>query len=103
MLEGEREKLLHMEEAIGARVIIEAGGKKQERTVQSGTGYASQCEHTARFGLGAAGKVDALRVEWPSGLVESFAPPGVGAMARLVEGTGTRVVPASGGVDARVR
>jgi len=89
--------------AIGARVIIEAGGKKQERTVQSGTGYASQCEHTARFGLGAAGKVDALRVEWPSGLVESFAPPGVGAMARLVEGTGTRVVPASGGVDARVR
>lgn len=61
--------------AIGARVIIVADGKKQERTLQSGMSYASQCELSAIFGLGASKKVEALRVAWPSGLVESFHPP----------------------------
>ena len=77
--------------AIGARVKIEAGGRRQERTVQGGSSFASQNELAARFGLGSAERIDAVRVEWPSGLVESFPPPPVRTEARLVEGKGIPV------------
>jgi hypothetical protein len=78
--------------AIGARVTIVAGGKRQERTVQSGSSFASQNELAARFGLGSAVRIDAVRVEWPSGLVESFPPPPVRTEAVLIEGKGVREV-----------
>ena len=74
--------------AVGTRVIISAGGRRQERTIQSGMSYASQCELAARFGLGGAERVDSLRVEWPSGLVEEFAPPKPGETILATEGTG---------------
>ena len=47
--------------AIGARVMIEAGGKRQERTVQSGSSFASQNELAARFGLGSADRIETVR------------------------------------------
>jgi hypothetical protein len=75
--------------AIGARVTIEAGGKRQERTIQSGSSFASQNELAARFGLGPAARIDLVRVEWPSGLVESFPPPPPRTEAVLVEGKGS--------------
>jgi hypothetical protein len=77
--------------AIGARVILSAGGRRQEWTLQSGMSYASQCELAARFGLGAQKKVDWVRVEWPSGLAEEFPPPKPGEMVTLKEGSGKAV------------
>jgi hypothetical protein len=77
--------------AIGARVTIAAGGKRQERTIQGGSSYASQCELAARFGLGAAAAIERVEVEWPSGRVESFPPPRPRSVVRLVEGAGTAV------------
>jgi hypothetical protein len=78
--------------AIGARVSIRAGGRRQERTLQSGMSYASQCEISARFGLAGARDVEEIKVEWPSGLVERFRPPPAGARRiDLVEGTGMAV------------
>jgi hypothetical protein len=45
--------------ALGARVTIDAGGRRQIREVRSGGSYLSQGELTARFGLGAhKGTVD---------------------------------------------
>ncbi len=45
--------------AIGARVTLEAAGKRQVREVRSGGGYLSQNDLRAHFGLGAqAGAVD---------------------------------------------
>ena len=74
--------------AIGARVVLGVAGRRQERTIQSGMSWASQCELSARFGLGEAVSTDSLRVVWPGGLVESFPSPRAGQVVTLVEGSG---------------
>jgi enediyne biosynthesis protein E4 len=53
--------------AIGARVTLTAGGRKQIDEVRSGGSYLSQNDLRLHFGLGAATKVDEIRIEWPSG------------------------------------
>jgi hypothetical protein len=52
---------------IGARVTLDAGGKKQIREVRSGGSYLSQSDLRASFGLGSyAGAVDVV-VKMPGG------------------------------------
>jgi enediyne biosynthesis protein E4 len=53
--------------AIGASVTLTAGGLTQRRDVRSGGSYASSSDLRPLFGLGAATRVDRLRVRWPSG------------------------------------
>ncbi len=60
--------------AIGARVTLTAAGRTQERTVQSGSSYASQSELAARFAVPSRKAIERIRIEWPSGLVEDFPP-----------------------------
>jgi hypothetical protein len=66
-----------------------AGGRKQIREVQGGTGFSSQSERRAHFGLGGETPTQ-LTVRWPSGRVQTFAAPAlapcVRGYARLVEG-----------------
>ena len=57
--------------AVGARVELEAGGRRQVREVSGGTGFSSQSEHRLHFGLGAA-IPDMMTVRWPSGRVQRF-------------------------------
>jgi hypothetical protein len=57
--------------AIGARLELEAGGKKQIRDVKTASSYASQNALTVHFGLGKADKVDRLTVRRP-GKVQVF-------------------------------
>jgi hypothetical protein len=82
-------KLASTAGAVGARVELIAGGKKQIREVQGGIGYSSQSERRVHFGLGDR-TPDRLTVRWPSGLVQSFGGPALAACshgyARLVEG-----------------
>jgi hypothetical protein len=53
--------------AIGARVTIDAGGRRQVREIRSGGSYLSQSDLRAHFGLGAhAGPVD-VEVRLPGG------------------------------------
>jgi len=54
--------------AIGARVQLEAGGRKQNLQVSSARGYLSQSELPLTFGLGKATKVDKVTVHWPGKL-----------------------------------
>ncbi len=56
-------------DAIGARVTLRAAGRTQTRYVQSGTGYLSQDDQRAHFGLGTATLVESLEVLWPDGRV----------------------------------
>ena len=56
--------------AIGTRVELTAGGVKQRRLVMPTRSYLSQVELPLTFGLGAAQRVDALRVTWPNGQVQ---------------------------------
>jgi hypothetical protein len=75
--------------AVGTRVEVEAGGRKQIREVQGGIGYASQSERRVHFGLGGA-TATRLTVRWPSGRVQAFEGAALAACAdgyaRLVEG-----------------
>jgi hypothetical protein len=57
--------------AIGAKVTIEAGGRRQVAEVRSGGSYISHNDLRVRFGLGDATTVDRLTIRWPSGAVET--------------------------------
>lgn len=59
-------------QAIGARVIVEAGGKKYLRELCSSTGNGNQDSSVLYFGLGAyEGKVN-VQVRWPDGANQFF-------------------------------
>jgi enediyne biosynthesis protein E4 len=51
--------------AIGARVVLTAGGQKQHREVTSARGYLSQSELTLTFGLGKAAAAERVEILWP--------------------------------------
>jgi hypothetical protein len=57
--------------AIGARLELESGGKRQIRDVKTASSYLAQNALSVHFGLGASGKVDRLTVRRP-GRVEVF-------------------------------
>lgn len=52
---------------IGARIEIDAGGRRQVRTIMPTRSYLSQVEPVATFGLGGAARVERLTVTWPGG------------------------------------
>jgi len=51
--------------AIGARVSLFAGGRRQVQEVRSGSTFMSQSDLRLHFGLGAAGTIDRIEIEWP--------------------------------------
>src|SRR5450432_2894949 len=59
--------------AIGARCMVEAGGRKQIGEVMSGGSFYSQNSMTLYFGLGSADKIDRITVRWPAGTTQSWA------------------------------
>jgi hypothetical protein len=62
--------------AIGAkvRVLATIGGKSfwQLREISGGSGWCSQNDLRAHFGLGDATTVETVRIEWPSGIVQEM-------------------------------
>ncbi|MEO8577802.1 MAG: VCBS repeat-containing protein [Gemmatimonadales bacterium] len=56
--------------AIGARLTLTAGGKKQYLYYSPYRGYMSAMETPAHFGLGSARRVDTLEIEWPDGRLQ---------------------------------
>jgi hypothetical protein len=58
-------------DAIGARLYVTAGGKRQLLEVRSGGSYASHNDLRAHVGLGAADRLERLEIRWPSGLTET--------------------------------
>jgi hypothetical protein len=76
--------------AIGARVAVTAGERRQIREVLSASSYISQNDLRQHFGLGAAGKVDQIEVLWPSGRVERVHDVDVDQFIVLEEDRGIR-------------
>jgi len=80
--------------AIGARVIVDAGGVRQLREVNGGNGYASASTHRLHFGLGRATRIERLEIRWPGGATEVIEAAGgasavpVDALVYLEEGAG---------------
>lgn len=54
-------------DAVGTRVTVEVGGRKLTWFVRGGGSYLSSCDPRLLFGLGDAGKIDRLVVEWSYG------------------------------------
>ncbi len=58
--------------ALGARVELLVGGRRQLRELQSSYGYSSQVQPRLHFGLAGAAAVDSIKILWPDGR-QSFA------------------------------
>ena len=67
-LEGTRSN----RDAIGAQVRVTIAGKTLMRQVEAGSGFASEMMLPVHFGLGSATRIEAVEIEWPSGLVQKF-------------------------------
>jgi hypothetical protein len=74
--------------AIGARVAVTAGGRRQIREVLSGSSYISQSDLRQHFGLGQAPKVDQIEVRWPNGQVEHVGGAEADQFLTIQEGRG---------------
>jgi len=77
-------------EAVGARLLLTAGGRTLLRFVDGGNGFAAQSSRRVHFGLGAAERIDKLEVLWPSGRRQTFENLPADRWARLVEGEAPR-------------
>ncbi len=59
-------------DAIGARVTVKSGGRRQTAWRVGGGSYASAEDPRLHFGLGPARMIEQLEVRWPSGRVDQF-------------------------------
>jgi hypothetical protein len=71
--------------AIGARVTVTAGGRKQVDEVRSGGSYLSQSDLRLHFGLGEAARIESVEVRWPSGAQTVLKDVGVDRVVRVSE------------------
>ncbi len=79
--------------AIGARVLVHYGDKRQSQDLLSQSSYLSCNDPRLHFGLGAVNQVD-LEIFWPSGLHEKFLKIAANQLVTFREGSG--VVPTTG-------
>ncbi|HWB97754.1 MAG TPA: ASPIC/UnbV domain-containing protein, partial [Bryobacteraceae bacterium] len=63
------------------------GKHRQMDEVRSGGSYLSQNELRLHFGLGAATKVDSIKVLWPSGAVDELRNAGADQILTITEGS----------------
>jgi hypothetical protein len=73
-------------DVVGAKIVLEAGGRKQTRFAQGGGSYASSSDRRHVIGLGAAERITKLTVTWPNGQVQSFSDLLPDRYYRLTEG-----------------
>jgi tetratricopeptide (TPR) repeat protein len=59
-------------DAVGARVRISSGGRRQMAQRLGGGSYQSAADPRLHFGLGASQSVEWLEVRWPSGRVDRY-------------------------------
>ena len=57
---------------IGATARLRAGGLEHTRYLTLNRAWLSASDPLMHFGLGAADKIESLKIEWPSGRAESF-------------------------------
>ncbi len=74
--------------AIGARVVVTAGERRQMREVTSSSSYISQSDLRQHFGLGQARKVELIEIRWPSGQVDRVSGVDVDQFVTIQEGRG---------------
>ena len=61
-------------DAIGARLVVKAGGMTMQRTVMPTRSYLAQSELPVTIGLGRADKVESVEIIWPGGAKQVVTP-----------------------------
>ena len=79
--------------AIGARVVVRYGARKQAQSVMSQSSYYSANDPRLHFGLGAERTAD-VEIYWPNGLKEELKSVSANRLITVKEGCG--VVPSVG-------
>ncbi len=74
-------------DAIGAEVIVSAGGKKHWAVLQPATSYLASNDPVLHFGLGPATTIDSVEVLWPDGSKEAFSGGAADKLMVLKKGT----------------
>ena len=75
--------------ALGSRVTVTSGGRRQRRTIQSAMSYLSSSDPRAHFGFGTAATAVSILVRWPDGLEETFGDIAVDQTIVLRRGEGS--------------
>jgi hypothetical protein len=73
-------------DVVGARAMLEAGGRTQTRFAKGGGSYASSPDHRFVFGIGAATQGAKLTVVWPDGTRQEWADVPTDRYHTLVQG-----------------
>jgi len=76
-------------DAIGARVVVEAGGRTIRRTLHCGDGFLAVSSKRLFFGLGDAERVERLTVHWPDGTQDVYEDLAGDARYGIVQGKET--------------
>jgi hypothetical protein len=72
--------------AIGARVTVTIGGRRQMQEVIGVNGYLSQGDTRTHFGLGSAAKADLVQVRWPDGSTDEWKDVKADQVLRVEQG-----------------
>ena len=80
-------------DGIGAKIILEAGGKTQWREIRAGSSYLSQMGGQAHFGLGTATEITSLTIKWPSGIEQTVTDPVINSVLVVEESEASSGVP----------
>lgn len=73
-------------DAIGARIVVTAGGEQFAQWVTAGDGYLCSDESVVDFGLGDKGKLDSVQIHWPKGDTQIFLNLDPGHRYLIIEG-----------------
>jgi len=74
--------------AWGAKVVVEAGGRRWLTQVNPCSSYLSSSDPRVHIGLGSVSRVDSVTVTWPDGKLEVFKDPAVDIPLTLARGRG---------------
>ncbi len=80
-------------QAIGAQVVLKAGGVTQRDFVKATSGFATQSLLDLHFGLGAAEKIDEIEIRWRDGSVETHRDLPVDRRIVIRQGAAPRAEP----------
>ena len=75
-------------QAVGARVVLTNGDRRQLREVRVGTSYLSQDDLRLHFGLGKEAEVEHLAIRWPNGDEEILRHIAANRLIRVKRGKG---------------
>jgi len=84
-LEGTRSNRSGIGAKIRVLAMMSGDPVWQMREISAKTGFKSQSELVAHFGLGNARIVDSLLIEWPSGLVQTITDLRANQLLRITE------------------